>query len=299
VPLYEALLGLVRGGFDFDVLKPVFLVFYVSMLLSTYAAARAVASVRLALAVTLLLALLRPLLHGAAAGGFADMPQAAMVAGVVAAGLGRRESQRTLPWLIGSLTTIKAEGTLLAGVAGVAVLLFIVTEGPHPFQRLRSRGKAVAVVGAFFVSRLAYLRWLGIDDTLFNSPDAGHLGAALARADHVALLCARSLLNPLNWGLFWPAFLAAGLILAFRGGARETCIAAATAAAILVSAAPFLFTNWALDAHIAQAYFRLLAQIAPAAAVAIAAGFSRACAPHRGQGWLHGSDRRRSTIATA
>jgi hypothetical protein len=276
VPLYETLLCFVRGGFDFDVLKPVFLVFYVSMLLSTYAAARAVAGARLALAATLLLALLRPLSHAAVAGGFADMPQAAMVAGVVAAALRRHGSQRALPWLIGSLTTIKAEGTLLAGVAAAAVISCLVLEDARPFQRtLRSHWKAAAIVAAFFVGRVAYLRWLGINDTQFDPIDAGHVGKALERTGRVAFLCVKSLLNPFNWGLFWPAFLAAGLVLAWRGSSREKCLAAATAAGVVLFAAPFLFTNWELDAHIAQAHFRLLAQLAPAAAVTIAAGYRR------------------------
>ena len=49
VSFYEALFSLLRGGFDLDRLKPIFSIFYVSMLLSTYAAARSLCSRRWAL----------------------------------------------------------------------------------------------------------------------------------------------------------------------------------------------------------------------------------------------------------
>src|SRR5262249_58748000 len=58
VPMSEALLEVLRGGFDFDVVKPIFPVFFVSLLLSTYAGARGVTGVRGALGATLLVSLL-------------------------------------------------------------------------------------------------------------------------------------------------------------------------------------------------------------------------------------------------
>ena len=41
-------------------------------------------------------------------------------------------------------------------------------------------------------------------------------------------------------------------------------------------AVPFLFTTWPLELHVEQAYFRLLAQLAPAAVVAVVLGYARA-----------------------
>ena len=277
VPLFEALVSVVRGGFDFDLLKPVFLVFYLSMVISTYAAAREGANARVGLAAALLLALLAPLSTSYAAGAYADMPQAALVAGTVAAGRRRLGTRSALPWLIGGLTTVKSEGTVLAVLAIAAVLLALLLQGPSRglFSSHRWGG---LIVATFVAIRIGYVRWLGLRDVVYGPFDAAHFSAALRRLPLVGVLCARALLRLTDWGLFWPAFFAATVILAMRGAPRERSLAAATAAGIIAAAIPFLFTTWDVPLHVAQAYFRLLAQIAPAAAVTVAAGYVRAAA---------------------
>jgi hypothetical protein len=280
IPLFEALLCRVRGAFDFDSLKHVFLPFYVSLLLSTYAAARTLCSRRWALATVLLMALLPELTTGPAAGGYVDMPLAAFVAAIVAASL-RTDREETgwrspVAWLIGALTTAKQEGMILAMTACGGILLFWIAERPRRLSaRLRSAGSGVVVILAFVAARLAYVRWLGVHDTTWGPFDAAHLSRAWKNLGLVVSLCLHHMLEPRKWGLFWPAFLVASMLIAAYGLARPTCLAIATGATILVYAAIFLFTNWSIELHITGAYSRLLAQLAPAAAVVIGAAGNR------------------------
>lgn len=275
VPLYEALLSLVRGGFDFDKLKPIFLVFYISMLVSMFSALRASSSPRLASVGTLMLALVPTLSTRTAAGAYADMPQAAMLAGVVAACLNPGDS--ALPWLIGALTTVKAEGTILAALACAGTLLFWFLESPRGFPaRVRREWRNIAVVASLVGLRLAYVRWSRAADVVYAPWDAPHLRAAIGRIPHVAKLCLRELVDFHRWGLLWPAFLAAAMVLIMGGRVREKSLAIAVSLATMVLAMPFLFTTWPLDLHVGQAYFRLLAQLCPAAVAVAILGFVRA-----------------------
>jgi hypothetical protein len=269
VPLYEALLQVVRGQFDFDSFKPVFLPFYYSLLVATYGAARAVLSARLAAAATLMLALLPLTSTGTAAGAYADMPQAAFVAGVVAAALRRTDSHRALPWLIGGLTVVKPEGTILAVVAGVA--------GAYAWriEKRTIRGlpwSRVAIVAVFLTLRLGYVRWASVSDSVYVVTRES-LMVAVGRIPHVAHVCLVKMLSPRRWGLLWPAFGLSALVLGRRGSAAETSLAVATATAAALFAMVFLFTTWPLELHIDQAYPRLLAQISPAAVVATFIGW--------------------------
>lgn len=288
IPLQEALLSVGRGGFDFDALKPVFLTFYVSMLLSTFRAARAAGSRRTALAATLLLALLPAASTGTAAGGYADVPQAAFVAGVVAVS-SRFDApgveRSPLPWLIGSLTTVKPEGILLAGVACLGVLGFWWMERPRRlFARALSSWRGIAIVAAFLGVRIVYVRWLGLHDTTYGPLDAAHFERARAIVGSVIRLCLQIMADPIQWGFFWPAFVVACVILAVRGTNRDKCIAFATAAGIIIDTSIFLFTNWSPELQISQAYPRLLLQLAPAAAVVIGTAYVRALPRLRGEG---------------
>jgi hypothetical protein len=274
VPLYEALLSLLRRGFDFDRLKPVFLVFYVSMLVSTFVAVRAASSARRAAVATLLLALLPALSTRDAAGAYADVPQAAVVAGVVVGALTRKDA--ALPWLIGALTTVKAEGTILAILACLGILIFHAIEVRREFgRRLLGNTKGAAIVGMFFIARGAYGAWVGAKDEVYGHLDHAHLLQALARAPHVARLCIVELLRFFQWGLLWPAFFVASALLLVRGSSREKALAIATAAGVATLAVPFLFTSWPVELHVHQAYYRLLAQLAPAAVVTIVVAYAR------------------------
>jgi hypothetical protein len=272
VPLYEALLQVVRGGFEFDSFKPVFLPLYYSLLAGSYAAARAAVSPRLAAAATLMIALVPLNSTGTAAGGYADMPQTAFVAGVVAAAMRGADSANALPWLIGGLTLVKPEGTILALVAGGGVVL-VWLSAKRSVRRLPWR--RIAIVAAFLALRFAYIRWAGTPDSVYVLSRESVAGA-LARIPHVARVCLVKMLSPRRWGLLWPAFGLAALVLLRRGSASERSLALATAVTAFLFGTIFLFSTWPLDVHIDQAYPRLLAQLSPAAVVALFAGWARA-----------------------
>jgi hypothetical protein len=281
VPLTEALLAQLRGSFDFEAVKPVFLLFYLAMAIAAFEAARAVAGMRAAAGATAVLLLLPLVSGGPAAGGYADIPQAAFVAGALSAFLAEEGPpgwRSPAAWVIGGLSTVKQEGTVLAllclAAAGLSLLLS------------RRRDSSVQFVPrlSFFVPpalflglRVAYLRWVSIADPVYGPLDGAHLLRALARIPEVALHCGRALFDWSQWGLLWAAFAAALLVLALdRGGSpRARASAAVAAAALLADSAIFLFTNWEPAAHIGQAYPRLLSQLAPAAVVVVAAAYGR------------------------
>ncbi len=275
VPMFEALFSQLRGGFDFDAVKPVFIPFYVSLPISAYAAARAAASRRVAIAAALMLAVVPPLATSHSAGGYADMPQAAFVAGAVAAAFRRSEDRKALPWILGGMTTVKAEGTILAALAATAALAvwgFDREERPPA----RRRWTPAFIVAAFLAVRVGYLRWLHVVDVSYAPLDAAHLREAFARIPLVLRICLVKTLSPRRWGLLWPAFGAAGTVLLLRGTVREKALALATAAAALAFMLPFLLTNWSVELQIDQAYPRLLEQLAPAAVSVVVFGYVRA-----------------------
>jgi len=269
VPLCEALVGVLRARFDFEGVKPLFLIFYASMVASTYSAVRAAASDRLAAAAAAMVVFVPALSTRWAAGAYADMPLAAVVAAVAAAALRRDEG--ALPWLIGALTTVKPEGLVLASLAAAGAALVLVV-GPRPV-RLTPVARGAAVVGGFVLARLAYVRWVAVRDDVYVFES---IRLSASRLPTVARLCLREMLNVRAWGLLWPAFFAATALLLRRGEPREKALAAAAAAGAVVLAVPFLFTTWPVELHVEQAYFRLLAQLAPAAVVAAALAYSRA-----------------------
>jgi len=282
VPFLEALLCRVRGAFDFDALKPVFLLFYVSMLLSTFRAARELAGARLALASTAILALLPAVSAHTSIGGYADMPQAAVVAAAAAACLREPWSgpRSPAPWLLGALLSVKNEGFLLLGAAGAAMVFAGSLDGFRPLvRRIRNGIGGFVVVGAFLAVRWGYLSWAGLpDDSFIRGFGFGHAVRALRRIPDVARLCAADLLNPALWDFFWPA---AGLALAYlllRGTRREKGLAAGTCLAAVIYIGIFLLTDYyrGYASLIEQDATRLFCQIAPASAVGIAAAYGRA-----------------------
>ncbi len=272
--MYEAMLARLFGGFDFDAFRPLFPLFYGSLLLSTFAAVRARASRRVALWTVLIVAVLPELATTQATAGFSDMPQAAFVAGAVASCL-RRES-RAAPFLIGSLAMVKPEGTLLAVIASGAVLWVWSSGGIRCLRaRLKAHAPAVAIGAAFLGTRVAFVRWLEVQDATYAAIDAHSLARAAERFWYVVGVCARLALDPAQWGFFWPAALAGSLVLLAGGTRNERGLALAVCAAVAADSAIFLFTNWDVAVHARQAYSRLLSQIAPAAAVALALSYWR------------------------
>jgi hypothetical protein len=148
VPLYEALLAQIRG-FEWNELKAISPVFYWSLLISVYHAARKLLTRPQALLVVLLAGLLAlsPLFG-------ADMPLGAAVAAVIAAALDS-ESPAAFPWLVATLIATKSEGLILAGIA-------IACAARRSWHR-----SAIVIAGAVFL-RWAYVDWAGVYDPHFT-----------------------------------------------------------------------------------------------------------------------------------
>ncbi len=278
VPLFEALTARIGGRFEFLDLKPVFALFFASLLISAAKAAREIAaSIPGRLALVAMIASLPVFTIRPMIGGNADLPLAAVVAALAAAWLEAdlREGRWNSPflWLLGALLTAKSEGLILfLVVAATAGVLLVAGRG-----RRDAPGPAgIFVAGLFLADRAFYLRWTSIPDRTIEPIGAASLVRAFQRAPEVARLCARELVSVSQWGFFWPAFGVAATIALGLAPRRHKAMALAALLALLAYSALFLLTNWPVALHIAQAYRRLLAQLAPAAAITMFAGYRAA-----------------------
>lgn len=291
VPLLEAAVSSLRGSFDFDAAKPVFLLFFASLLAGTWGAARRLGGTRAGLVAAAAVAALPPLSTRWAAGGYADMPQAAALAGLAGALLrGPDEGpswRRPAPWLFGAVVAVKSEGTVLALVAlgGWALGALLAKGARGAAEAARRNAGGLLVVAAFLAQRIAYSRWTAApydDHFLPLGPESFRV--ALGRVPEVARLVLGEMADVSKWGLLWPALAAGAAMLLARGNAPRRALALSTVAATGLYAAIFLFTSWPVARHIATALDRILSQLAPAAAVVVAAALTSAdgeAAPRR------------------
>jgi hypothetical protein len=281
IPLFEALVARVQGGFDFDRFKPIFLIFFSGLLVLTYSAVRAHASRRVAVATTALVALLPELSAGTAAGGYADMPLAFFVSALLAAISSekwRTEGRTAIPWLTGGLCFVKSEGLVLTAIAvGSVGLYWVLTRSDVSLRsRITQNYASVVIVSALVLLRIAYIRWIDYHDISFMSINEGNVPFALSRLPAVLALSSRYVFDVREWGLFWPSFFVGFVILMWRGTPLARTIAIAVLSAFAAIHGMFLFTNWEVALHIDQALSRLLAQIAPAAAIVLALAYNTA-----------------------
>lgn len=282
IPMYEVFTAIVRGGFDFDRFKPIFLVLFLGMVAVTYEAGRRVAGSRAGLMAAALVALLPQLATGSAAGGYADMPLAFFVAALTSAVLAGEEDRRgfsATPWLLGALCMVKDEGLVLAAIAVMTTASYwLLTASRVPVgTRLKNNAAGILIAAAMIMSRVAYLRWLDYQDSTFLDVNRDTFPIAMHRIPEVAALGLGHVFDLGMWGLFWPAFLTSTvIILVMRCDARIRAISLSVLLAVGAFFGMFLFTNWELALHINQALPRLLAQVAPAAAVVMVAAYRSA-----------------------
>jgi len=273
VPLSEALLSKLRGDFDWQEVKAIFPFFFLSLLISTFETARAFVPRGPALAACVLLALVPAVATRQNVGGYADMPQAALVAGTLASlfrGPDRSgpSYRHAAPWVLGGVLLVKNEGTILFGITCAAIVLVWASQGLNGFAAaLRKYAGAIAVVAVCLMLRIIYLQWINLNDVTYGPIDSVHLANALSRFWQIPASCARFMFDLPEWGLFWPVFFLALPIVVWKGGKREIALAGGTLAALATYTSIFYFTNWEFHLHIEQAYSRLLCQLAPAAAV--------------------------------
>ena len=271
VSLYEALLAKLLGGFVWNSLKPVFIFFYLSLLLATYHAARLLMPQRVAYAVTLFTAMLPALSTRQNVGGLADMPQAVFVAAALAALLECKPGWRSpAPWLTGGLIFVKSEGLILALLCAAVVLAMV-----RSSISIRRYWQPVAVFATFVVVRLVSLRWIASQDTTFGPIDQAHFHRALDNLWLVPKACAREMFSFEEWGAFWPVFCIAATVILFSGAPLERALTGWILAVLAAYMSIFYFTNWDMAVHINQSFTRLLSQVAPAAAIVIGAAFVR------------------------
>lgn len=281
VPLYEALVSGLRGGFEWSSLKPLFGLFYVSMLISTFQAARNLVSRPIALGAVALLACVPAVSTGLSIGGYADIPQAALAAGVLAALFGLRIDsgigwRNPVPWLVGGLMVVKSEGTILALIVCAILVCYKLLSTPDSFLAIcRRYWQAMAVVLSCLALRGLYVAWLQFHDTTYGPLDRAHFLRAWQSLPLIEATCLHKMVDVAEWGAFWPAFLVSALVVAIFGARRERFLVAGTLTAVLAYILPFCFTNWDISLQIHDAYDRLLAQLAPAAAISIGAAYAR------------------------
>ena len=280
VPLYEALLAFVRGQFEFNALKPVFLAFFVSLIVATYDLASSFVPRRAALLAALLAGSLPALATKESAGGYADMPLACYLAATAAAGLRasprRRTGRSALPFLAGGALLVKNEGVFLVAVGlGILAVEEIFSARPDLLQRLRNAALPVAVMAAYLIERITYRQWTRAVDIEFAGLDVPSLSRAVSRIGLVATETVRHASDFWRWGVLWPAFAAAAVVLIFWGDRSERRMAMAVAGTTVLYAAIFLMTNWDVPLHVEQAFSRLLGQLAPIAVVVIVCAWWR------------------------
>jgi len=283
IPFFEAMLCRVRGGFDFGAVKPVFLVFYVSLAAGAYSLARAFLSRRVSLVAVAMLLWLPGMSLGLNLGGYVDMPLGAAVATAAGAALRFREdprSARAAPWLIGSLAFYKNEGMLLAaGFCGLMLLAAVADTSVEGRAFLRAAWRRIAVSGLVVAALLAtaklYVRWTKNPDDTYDRVDWAHIARAPKLLPVIVRGVAAQLGDPGRWWILWPAFAVAAVVVAFRGSRSERLVALGAFLALSVYALIFLFTRWDVALHIASAYDRLPEHVAALAVVTIAVAWER------------------------
>lgn len=278
VPMWEAALAKLRGTFDADEFKPIFLIFLISLFVSMYNAAKAYGSRTAALGTVAVLALIPACILGPNAGGYVDMPQAALLTAFLAAAIAsRQDPARRFPAaiLLCGITLVKSEGTLLFAVALVVIGTYWLVERRRVSirSRLLENAAGLAPIAIAIIERYAYVVWTTAHDAVYGPIDRMHLIAGVARLGLVLSLASKYALNFHNWAVFWPVFLFAAAVVLIWGSTLIRLVTAGTVAALAAYTAIFLFTNWDVRVHIEQAYDRLLSHVAPAAALSMLGAF--------------------------
>jgi hypothetical protein len=169
---------------------------------------------------------------------------------------------------------VKSEGLILflvvAATAGVLAL------AGGRMRRDAPARAGILVAALFLADRALYLRWTSIPDPTIEPIGTESLVRAFRRIPEVARLCGDALVRVPRWGLFWPAFGVASVIVLCFAPRRQKAVALAALLGLLAYSALFLLTNWQVALHVSQAYNRLLAQLAPAAAITLFAGYRAA-----------------------
>jgi hypothetical protein len=296
VSLLEALIAKPEGRFNWEAVKAIFPILFVSLIFSTYQAARAFVPRTVALAACTLLVLVPAVSLKESIGGYADMPQAVLVAGSMAAvlmarGSGMASYRLAAPWVLGGMVMVKSEGFILFGVACAVIAVTWASRGPQKFvAALRAYSGAILVALSCAAMRVLYLNWVSATDPTYGPFDKRHFMMAYQRLWDVPAICAHYMFDRATWGVFWPVFFLAVPVVIWKGDGKVRALTAAILTALAAYTGVFYFTNWEIHLHIEQAYSRLLVHLSPVAAVLVVVAYQYLAA-----GRLAGSE---STPAT-
>jgi hypothetical protein len=279
LPLYHAVLSAIRGRFEWLALEPNYLIFFLSLLISSWSLARNWMGPRAAMFTTTVVAAMPTFLGFWSTGGYADMPQAALLIAAVAAATQRDPApgRHPLAFLLSGVLMVKSEGSILVWILTGAIAIYVLLRMRNEaWTWLRRHALGVGWVIIAVAALRAYLAWIPSQDAMYADPSL----AGFTKGPLVLLHCWKHLGDYTEWGLLWPCFAGAALIIWFRGELEQKFAAAGVMAALGAYTVVFYFTNWGdVQLHIDQAFPRLLVHLAPIATVLVIASVVPVMAP--------------------
>jgi hypothetical protein len=284
LPSLEAVDFRAMGAFDTRLLHLQFLLFLVAALaaLGTVLAGRVHALLLWALLGAIALA---PAVFDQLLTAYADVPLALVFAvGVAAAGRWLVTDER---WALaiatlcfGGAVLTKNEGTLF--VAAAFVGLFAAA-----YQRWRALAVAAAVDAVLLLPWKLYVRSHDLHDinyTLTDTFNAHHISGRLGVGPIALRTLGRQMVDPLQWGLLAPLFVAL-LVLAALSGARALAVYAAVTVALswLGLSWIYVISHFEYSSYLDSTKERVVASVVLAAAALIPLLASEAWASARGR----------------
>jgi hypothetical protein len=268
IPFAEFWLYSWLGRVDQSAIKVLFPLFYVSVVALLAGAVRRFSSPRTALMTAVALGALPPLTHlPGAASGYADVPLAAALVGLVSfACIGMATNDVHALRLAGVLGAIaawtKIEGLMLAGSVGVIASVIGVAQGR------RHATMVLAIPMVLMVPWLVVQTLYGIGPADFTVAWQG-LGSNVRSLPEITRVMVAELLRPGHWGLLWPCWLIA-VGLQFRADSRtkvwEWLPVAGVTLPLALYVLVFVFSTWPdVTEHVRLAMPRLLVPLAPVA----------------------------------
>ena len=270
VPFAEYWIYSWLGRVDQAAIKILFPLFYFSLIALVCGAVRRRATARVSLLTGIAMGLLPPLtLLPGAASGYADVPLAAAAVGSVCFALLALQTQNHEAWVLAGVlsaiaTWTKAEGVLLAGCVAAAAWVALAS-GSNPVRSMRP---------LLWIPTAAALPWLivqqryGLPSADFMPMSSAAAVESIARLQSVAGNFADELLRPGHWGVIWPAWcVAIVLVLAVRRPhASEWFLVCSVALPLVLYLIVFTWSAWPdpLE-HERTALPRLLVPVAPIA----------------------------------
>lgn len=207
-------------------------------------------------------------------GGYADMPQACVLAAVIAA-LGRADetswrANQALPWLLAGLALVKSEGLVLFGVGSIVIVAAWLTSG-RLMDRVRTAAGGVSISLLGPAVSILLVKLSKSHDVVY-SVDWQRAATRLTQVPEIALT---HLLHWPEWGFHWPFALLAATLLLVMGPMRERLLAFAGLASLAIYTSVFYFSAWDAKAHMDNAYSRIIGQLIPLTIVIIIAAHHR------------------------